>query len=104
VGHVHHDLLSRLTGEIADEYARLHSAALDDPQRAGHGGEMTWARFLEDWLPPGYAVGTRKYIVPEQGDEAFETDLVVFNRAYPERLHGREEVLVVAWRPLSASS
>jgi hypothetical protein len=94
VGHVHHDLLSRLTGEIADEYARLHSAALDDPQRAGHGGEMTWARFLEDWLPPGYAVGTRKYIVPEQGDEAFETDLVVFNRAYPERLHGREEVLV----------
>jgi hypothetical protein len=36
---------------------------------------------------------TRPHIVPEEGDEKFETDLVVFNPGYPERLRSRVEVL-----------
>ena len=68
-------------------------AAQEDPQRAGHGGEGTWRRFLQDWLPPAYEVGTRKYIVPEEGEDGFETDLVVFAPAYPKRLRDREEIL-----------
>jgi hypothetical protein len=31
--------------------------------------------------------------VPEDGDDAFETDLVIFNPAYPQRLREREEVV-----------
>ena len=29
--------------EIAKDYKRLHTTALEDPQRAGHGEEQTWA-------------------------------------------------------------
>jgi hypothetical protein len=79
--------------EIAEEYGRLHAAALKDPQRAGHGGEQTWARILTDWLPPSYRVLTRKYIVPEVGDDLFETDVIVLHSSYPAPLHSREEVL-----------
>lgn len=31
----------KLGREIKEEYDRLHQAALEDPQRAGHGGEGT---------------------------------------------------------------
>jgi hypothetical protein len=93
MGHVHHEWLDKVTQDIADDYARLHRAAQDDPQRAGHGGEGTWLRFLQDWLPPSYEVGTRKYIVSEEGGDLFETDLVIFTPAYPTRLREREEIL-----------
>jgi hypothetical protein len=93
MGHVHHEWLRKVTGEVAQEYERLHRAAKDDPQRAGHGGEGTWARLLEDWLPPQYEVATRRYIIPEEGGDSFETDLIVFSPGYPRRMRGREEVL-----------
>jgi hypothetical protein len=38
-------------------------------------------------------VGTRKYIVPEEGEKTFETDIVVFNPGYPKRLRRRVDVL-----------
>jgi len=79
--------------EIKEDYDRLHHEALSDPQRAGHGGEGTWARVLEQWLPPAYKVITRKYIVPEVGSKTFETDIVVLHPSYPMPLHSREEIL-----------
>jgi hypothetical protein len=91
-----HNWFEKVTSEIADDYARLHAVARDDPQRGGHGGEETWRRLLQDWLPPAYEVATRKYIIPEEGGDAFETDLVVFNPAYPTRLRNREEVVAGA--------
>jgi hypothetical protein len=91
MGHVHHEWLEKVTADIAADYERLRAG--EDPQWAGHGGEETWARLFQDWLPPAYEVGIRKYIVPEEGDEKFETDLVVFNPAYPERLRSRVDVL-----------
>ena len=90
---VHHEWLSEFTRSIAEDYTRLHDEALEDPQKAGHGGEETWTRLLREWLPAGYDVGTRKYVVPEEGEDMFETDLVVFNRGYPERLRERRDVL-----------
>lgn len=92
-GHVHHRWLDKVTKEVADDYGRLHDVARQDPQKAGHGGEGTWSRLLADWLPPAYETGTRKYIVPEVGGESFETDLVIFNPGYPQRLREREEIL-----------
>jgi hypothetical protein len=80
--------------EIAAEYRRLHTEAVQDPQRAGHGGEQTWARILTAWLPASYTVVTRKYIIPEVGTDAFETDLVVLHPSYPTPLQAREEILV----------
>lgn len=90
---VHHRWLAKWQREVEEEYRRLHEKAATDPQHAGHGGEATRIRLLEEWLPPAYEVGSRKYIVPEEGDETFETDIVVFNPGYPERLRQREEVL-----------
>lgn len=89
----HHLWLASWQREVEEDYERLHATALVDPQQSGHGGESTWQRLLEAWLPPAYEVGTRKYIVPEEGADSFETDLVVFNPGYPERLRGREHVL-----------
>jgi hypothetical protein len=93
VAQVHHRWLDEFTRSIAEDYERLHAEARRDPQRSGHGGEETWARLIREWLPPTYEVATRRYIVPEEGDETFETDIVVFNPAYPQRLRDRRDVL-----------
>lgn len=45
------------------------------------------------WLPSQYEIVTRKYIVPEEGDDAFEMDVVVLSPGYPKALHGREELI-----------
>ncbi|RAG86235.1 hypothetical protein DN069_07725 [Streptacidiphilus pinicola] len=78
---------------MREDYDRLHLQARTDPQRSGHGGEGTWEQFLSDWLPPHYEVATRKYIIPDDGDDVFETDLVVFRPGYPRALRKRVEVL-----------
>jgi hypothetical protein len=83
----------KLGREIHEEYDRLHRSALQDPQRAGHGGEGTWVSVLEKWLPPAYKVVTRKYVVPEIGADKFETDIIVLHPSYPEPLRSREEIL-----------
>ena len=77
------------------DWDRLHSAARKDPQKAGHGGEATWAQLLERWLPDSYEVATRKYILPETEDapEPSETDIVVFSPGYPKALRNKEEVI-----------
>lgn len=90
---MHHRWLQGVEQDIQQEYVRLHAAARADPQRAGHGGEGTWARILSELLPPTYEVATRKYIVPEEGDDVFETDLIIFQPSYPRALRVREEVL-----------
>jgi hypothetical protein len=79
--------------EIKEEYDRLHQEALEDPQRAGHGGEATWVSVFKKWLPPAYPVLTREYIIPEIGTEKFEMDIVVLHPSYPEPLRSREEIL-----------
>jgi hypothetical protein len=67
------------------------------PQRAGHGGEATWAQLLQKWLPSSYEVATRRYILPETDDapeppEGSETDIVIFSPGYPPALRRHEEV------------
>jgi hypothetical protein len=93
VAHRHHEWFKALSLSIQDDWDRLHAAALKDPQKAGHGGEATWAQLLNAWLPDAYAVGTRKYILPEDDTDPFETDIVIFNPGYPQALRDREEVL-----------
>jgi hypothetical protein len=80
---------------VQEDWERLHAAARKDPQRAGHGGEATWADLLRKWLPRTYEVQTRKYILPETEDapDPRETDIVVYSPGYPDAFRGREEVL-----------
>jgi hypothetical protein len=92
-GHPHHRWLEETAEQIQRDYDRLHAAASVDPQRAGHGGETTWAGLLRSWLPPQYEIVARKYILPEVGDDAFEMDLVVLSPGYPSALREREEIL-----------
>lgn len=90
---IHHDWLSKVTRDIADDYRRLHAEAQNDVQKSGHGGEETWRAFLQEWLPPAYEVVTRKYIIPEHGEEAFEMDVLVLRPSYPKRLRDRVDIL-----------
>src|ERR1700722_201520 len=90
---VHTEWFRALGREIKEDYDRLHQEARDDPQYAGHGGESTWVRVLSKWLPPAYEVVTRKYIMPEVGNDRFETDIVVLRPSYPIPLRSQENIL-----------
>lgn len=90
---IHKDWFDKWRREVQEEYDRLYAVAKNDPQQAGHGGETTWVKFLQEWLPVGYNVGLRKYIVTEDSDELFEMDIVIFNPGYPEKLQQEERVL-----------
>lgn len=90
---MHAAWFSALGREIKEDYDTLHREALDDLQRAGHGGESTWVRVLNKWLPPAYTVVTRKYIMPEVGNDMFETDIVILRPSYPVPLHTNEKIL-----------
>lgn len=81
---------------MQSDWERLRQAASKDPQRAGHGGEATWAQLLQKWLPSSYEVATRRYILPETDDAPeppeSETDIVIFSPGYPPALRRHEEV------------
>jgi Domain of unknown function (DUF6602) len=90
-----HEWFRDVAQEVQGDWERLHAAAQEDAQKAGHGGEATWAELLRKWLPSSYEVATRKYILPETegAPEPSEIDIVIFNPGYPEAFRGREEVL-----------
>lgn len=87
-------VLAGLQRKIERDYARLFAIASEgDPQRAGHGGEYTWVKLLKKWLPTSYKVGTRKYIIPEDGSSPHEWDIVVFRPNCPPHMRKSEAVL-----------
>lgn len=91
---IHQEWFEKWQREVQEDYTRLYEvASSSDPQQAGHGAETTWVKLLKDWLPSGYSVGTRKYIITEEGEDLFETDIVIFNPGYPERLRSEERIL-----------
>ncbi|MDO8107067.1 hypothetical protein Q6348_07630 [Isoptericola sp. b441] len=90
--------IAATTHLIAANYDENHAKATDPArvQQVGHSAETAWKSTLEEWLPPQYEIGTRKYILPEVDTETYdyrETDLIVFRPGYPTTLRGREEVL-----------
>jgi hypothetical protein len=89
------DWFQEVAKEVQADWDRLHAAALKDPQRGGHGGEATWAKLLEKWLPSSYEVEARRYILPETEDapEPSETDIVVFSPGYPKAPRDKVEVI-----------
>ena len=91
----YHAWLDRIQRDVQDEYDRLHAEAQarTDIQHTGHGGEATWIRILNEWLPRGYEAVPRKYIVPEERNVSFETDIVVFRPSYPHALRSYSDVL-----------
>lgn len=79
--------------EIAHDYDDAQLTHKEDIQRSGHEGESTWADLLAKWLPPAYGVGLRKYIIgSDETVTPFETDLVIFEPAYPQHLRYRAKV------------
>ena len=91
-GALYVEWLRKFEREVADQYERLHREAIGDPQKAGHEPETTWAAFFKEWLPASYGVGTRRFVIPEVGDDQPEMDLVIFRPSYPEKLRERSEV------------
>lgn len=88
-----HNLFERMAAQVSSDYeeARRH-AREKDSQRAGHEGEATWIRVLNDW-GPRWPVVTRKYIVGPNG-ETGEIDLVILKPDYPVSLLDDPSVLV----------
>jgi hypothetical protein len=64
--------LAKWQREVEEEYGRLHAVANQDPQQPGHGGEGDLATPSRGVAASCYEVGTRKYIVPEDGSDVFE--------------------------------
>ena len=89
----HHEQLVEWGEQAQRVYEKAHADARADPQRSGHIGEETWAAFLREWLPERYEVRTRRYIIPEVGDDNFETDIVVLRPSYPRALRDSVDVL-----------
>ena len=88
-----HLLLESLAGNVARDYREAQDHAREhDPQRAGHEGESTWKRLLENW-GPGWPVVTRKYIVGPHG-ESNEVDVIVLKPDYPAHLHDEPSILI----------
>ncbi|MFC9472262.1 DUF6602 domain-containing protein [Nocardia sp. NPDC056952] len=98
--HEHHEWLADVAAQMSREYEKAHAMATTPSgvQQSGHKGEAAWVDALQSWLPPRYEIGKRKYLLLE--DDSFgvvksaETDIVVFQPSYPERLRERAEVLV----------
>lgn len=85
-------LVERLARSVQDDYDEAHGhATKGDSQRAGHGGEATWARLLVEW-GPGWPVVTRKYVVGP-GGSSNEVDVIVLKPDYPSHLHREPEIL-----------
>jgi hypothetical protein len=79
--------------EIEEDYADAQATHKEDIQRSGHEGESTWADLLAKWLPPAYGVGLRKYVIgTDDAYKPFETDIVIFEPAYPQHLRYRTKV------------
>jgi hypothetical protein len=85
-------LLAELDHKVQQDYENSEDAASKDPQQAGHLAEATWKGLLDLWLPAGYSVATRRYVVPETNDDSFEVDLVVFRPHVPEVLRKQTRV------------
>lgn len=85
-------LLDGVARDLAASYSEARSYAIrNDPQRAGHAGEATWASLLEQW-GPGWRVVTRKYVVGP-GGESNEVDVLVLKPDYPDKLAAEASIL-----------
>lgn len=85
-------LLSELDAKVQADYEQSAAVASNDPQQAGHLAEATCGGILERWVPEGYSIGLRKYIVPEIGTDGFETDLVIFRPDVPRVIREQAQV------------
>lgn len=99
--HPHHKWLTKISSQMQSDFEEAHAEASHPSgvQKAGHHGEEIWGRFLQEWLPPQYEIGYRKYILleadPGDGSEVSgETDIVIFHPSYPRALRDRHEVLL----------
>lgn len=100
VEQAHHAWLAAVAASVAEEYcaARAKLAGPKNAQQRGHHYEALFRRLLLGWLPPPYEVGTRKYLLLEREVKgrsfSHETDLVIFDPAYPRELRERSEILL----------
>ncbi|ROO60386.1 hypothetical protein EDC02_2249 [Micromonospora sp. Llam0] len=78
--------VTQTTNEMASEYERIRSRALEDPGTAGDQGEENWAQLLKEWLPASYEVRTKGRILAHDGVASRQVDVVVLRPGYPKKL------------------
>jgi hypothetical protein len=100
VSYPHHAWLKKTGDDLQADYERIREIARLPAgiQQSGHEAEAGWKQLLEDWLPPNYEIGVRKYLLYETPVDGVwqsrETDLVVFHPAYPEALRKRNQIII----------
>lgn len=91
-----HDLavfMKQVSDDIASEYTRVHSRAMEDPGTAGDEGESKWAEVLRRWIPPAFPVVTKGRILSVDGVASRQVDVLVLHPGYPEALRDRKQYL-----------
>jgi hypothetical protein len=96
--HEHHQWLADVNESVVESYEREQEQARERRrvQETGHGVESRWDEILSEWLPPQYEIAKRKYLLLETEDgpaQTKETDLVIFNPHYPQKLRKKHHVL-----------
>lgn len=72
--------------EMASEYSRIQSRAIQDPGTAGDQGEENWAHLLRSWLPSKFRVVTKGRILGHNGKASPQVDIIVLHPSYPPLL------------------
>jgi hypothetical protein len=76
--------------EMAAEYDRIRSRALEDPGTAGDEAEENWAELLRGWLPANFPVVTKGRILNHLGEASPQVDIIVLSPTYPLRLRDKK--------------
>lgn len=85
-----HVFMSQVSADMASEYRRIFSGAVEDPGTAGDEGEENWAQLLRNWLPPQYHVVTKGRIIGADGQKSPQIDVLILKPFYPERLRAKK--------------
>jgi hypothetical protein len=85
-----HTFLTRSANDLAAEYRRIRSRAIEDPGTAGDEGEENWREILANWLPSDLVVTTKGRILGADGTLSKQVDVVVLRPGYPKALINRK--------------
>ena len=90
MNHPLHHFMNQLSDEMAGSYKDIQEWAPKDPGTAGDQGEVNWAKWLCEWLPPTYQVVTKGQIINHEGKASRQIDVLVLKPFYPKRLHSEK--------------
>lgn len=86
--------LMAFTRKVSESYSAAQKLLANPANinQSGHITELIWQKFLQDWLPPEYAVLTRRFISGNGAAPLRETDLIVLRPGCGDNYAGKARV------------